>query len=100
MNINPYAMNQMQQPIPHMVPQFMPTENKSAPDVNITLVTGNNNKVGGEDQPKKTAGSDGNKEVTFGGETPNKEPVEKSENKEESQGVFDFAKSFFIKKTG
>ena len=100
MNMNPYAMNQMQQPIPHMVPQFMPTENKSAPDVNITLVTGNNNKVGGQDQPKKTAGSDENKEVTFGGETPNKEPVEKSENKEESQGVFDFAKSFFIKKTG
>jgi hypothetical protein len=89
--INP--MQQMQH-----VP-FIPPEPKSAPDVNITLVTGNNNKVTGGEQTKKTESSNEMKEpisIVSGGSS-----IESNEKKEESSsGILNFAKSFFIKKTG
>jgi hypothetical protein len=82
---------QMQQQMP-FIP--IPSEPKSTPDVNITLVTGNNNKVTGEKQ--KAENVDVPKEPVS---TVNGGAIE--EKKEEpNSGVFDFAKSFFIKKTG
>ena len=101
---------QMRSQIPQMYPQiehmqhqmpFIPVaETKTTPDVNITLVTGNNNKVSGSEQTKKT--EEAAKEVSrdmVGGS--NETPVENGEKKEESSsGIFDFAKTFFIKKTG
>ena len=95
-------MQQMYQPMDPMqqmpfIPQI-PSEQKSTPDVNITLVTGNNNKVTGGEQTKKA--EDIMKEPIIGGSTENKVEATEPAKEESSSGVFDFAKSFFIKKTG
>ena len=108
----PMVQPQMQSMVSQMPPMhhmqqmpFYPIEQKSVPDVNITLVTGNNNKVG-ENQPTKQieGGSDKNDIPIM--KDPVKiesEPIlsggqEKKAPEEENNGVFDFAKSFFIKK--
>jgi hypothetical protein len=98
----PPMMQQMYQPMDPMqqmpfIPQI-PSEQKSTPDVNITLVTGNNNKVTGGEQTKKA--EDIMKEPIIGGATETKVEAAEPAKEESSSGVFDFAKSFFIKKTG
>jgi hypothetical protein len=89
---------------PPMMP--MPMEHKNTPDVNITFVTGNNNKVGGPDSIKKGENNDKKETIFMGGSSggePASKPVQqddipKEEKKKESGGgIFDFS-NFLIKK--
>ena len=87
----------------------MPTEQKNTPDVNITFVTGNNNKLGGPDSIKKGENNDKKETIFVGGGSSGSEPVsnqleqstsiQKEEPKPESSGggIFDFS-NFLIKK--
>ena len=104
--ISRYYPQQIQQPIMQQMQNmqnmqhvpFIPPEPKSTPDVNITLVTGNNNKVTGGEQTKKA--EDIMKDPIIGGSSENKVETTEPAKEESNSGVFDFAKSFFIKKTG
>jgi len=93
------SMMPMQMPMP--MPQ--PIDHKSTPDVNITFVTGNNNKLG-SDSIKKSENRDDKDPIFIGGshESDSKplEPINKKdeEPKQNDGGIIDFAKSFFIKK--
>jgi DNA-directed RNA polymerase II subunit RPB2 len=91
---------------PPMMP--MPMEHKNTPDVNITFVTGNNNKVGGPDSIKKCENNDKKETIFVGGSSgpePESKPVGHTDDitqpakKEESGGgsIFDFS-NFLIKK--